>query len=356
MRILACIVLMIWVMPTFAQQPPASQGMLLPLQDRSGDPDLARRVTEMLQAELGLTVQLLPSDGLRDEMRRLRIRDAGDISPQEIRQLAEKFGVDWFVSATLHAARETPEPEFALSAWALRVEENNLAWAGFQSLAGLSTRRSLDRNRIYDLEPLAGLVVRRLMADLRRTVEGAALGPVRAPSDRLGFVLEPLAAEQLGVVAVVPFESITDWNPSESGEMITALAHATLFRNGAVVVHPGLVNAILRRRGVFMRGELDPLARAALQVGGHADHILTGTVETYDSPASIEPNPHVAFSARLVDVESGRIVWISGQERKGWDQAGLFEQGKVYDAGSLAETMMQSLMMGFLQAPDSVKP
>jgi hypothetical protein len=348
---LACILLWIWAMPTFAQQPAGPPGMLLPLQDRTGDVALAQLVTETLHVELEKSLRLASSEGLRDEMRRLRIRDAGDIEPRQLRQLAEKFGVDWLISVTLHAARETPEPEFVISAWAHRVEENNLAWAGFESLAGLSTRRSLERNRIYELGPLVRLAVRRLVADFRRHLESDRRQPVRTSPGQEGFLLEPLAVEQLGTVAVLPFESITDVRPSASAEVITALAHATLYRSGAVVVHPGRVNAILRRRGVFMRGELDPLARAALRVGGDADHILTGTVETYTSPASVEPNPHVAFSARLVEVDSGRIVWMNGQEREGRDHPGLFGLGKVYDAGSLAETIMQSLVAGFLQTP-----
>lgn len=351
MKKLACILLWIWVMPTHAQQPMDPQGMLLPLQDRTGDTALALQVTETLRTELAKSLRLAPSHGLRREMRRLRIRDAGDIDPGQLRRLADKFGVEWLISVTLHAARETPEPEFVISAWAHRVEEDNLAWAGFESLAGLSTRRSLERHRIYELEPLAELAVRRLVADFRRHLEGKARRPRQAPPDRDGFLPQPMTLQALGTVAVIPFESITDLHPSASAEVVTALAHATLHRSGAAVVHPGRVNDILRRRGVFLRGELDPLARAAFRVDSHADHILTGVVETYVSPASIEPNPHVAFSARLVDVESGRIVWMNGQERKGQDHPGFFGLGKVYDAGSLAETIMQSLVTGFLESP-----
>ena len=42
MKRLACILLAIWVMPTFAQQPAGDPGMLLPLQDRNGDVALAQ--------------------------------------------------------------------------------------------------------------------------------------------------------------------------------------------------------------------------------------------------------------------------------------------------------------------------
>lgn len=350
MKTPAGIVLAFCMLPAFAQQQAADAGMLLPLQDRNGDTALAQRVSEILRGELERSLSLSSGEGLRDEMRRLRIRDAGDIDPTDLRLLAERFGVTWMFSATLHAATRMPEPSIVISAWMDRVEENTLTWAGFESLAGLSTRRSLDRDRVVEIEPLAELAIRRLVADLLHTLETDRGQPVGATPDREGFLLEPLNLERLGTVAVVPFESITDFRPAESAELITALGRATLHRNGARVLHPGRVNAILRRRGVFMRGELDPLARAAMRVGGGAKHILTGTVETYVSPANIEPNPHVEFSARLVEVDGGRIVWIGGQDREGWEHPGFFELGKVYDAGTLAETMMQSLVTGFLQS------
>jgi len=351
MKLLIGLVACFCLAPVWAQQTGSAPGMLLPLQDRHGDPELAEWVSETLQFELESQLTLVSTEGLRDEMRRLRIRDAGDIEPKDLRSLAETFKAGWLISATLHAARNKPEPSLVVSAWMHHVDRNTLTWAGFESLAGLSSQRSLGRDRIFELEPLAIVAVRRLVTDLLETLETDRRQPVRARADHGGFLLEPLPLEQLGTVAVLPFESITDFRPAESAEMITALGHATLHRNGARVLHPGQVNSILRRRGVFMRGELDPLARAAMRVGGNADHILTGTVETYVSPGSVEPNPHVAFSARLVEIDGGRIVWINGQERKGWDHPGLFELGKVYDAGSLAETIMQSLVTGFLEPP-----
>jgi len=349
MRILVSILLSCCVAPAFAQMAPADTGMLLPLQDRQGDADLAQFVTEMLETEFRDSLRLASSDGLRDELRRLRLRNAGDIDTADLRLLAETFDVEWLISATLHFATDAPEPQIVVSAWAHRVEENNLAWAGFESGAGLTSERSLGRDRIEIIEDLAAVVVRRLVADFEDSLEGDREPIARVQPDRGGFLLKPVAVEQLGTVAVLPFESVTDVRSAESGELITALGRALLHRNGATVLHPGRVNAILRRRGVFMRGELDPLARAALRMGGDAGHILTGTVEIYEAPAAIEPNPHVAFSARLLEVDTGRIVWISGQERKGWDRPGLFGRDRIYDAGSLAENIMQSLVTGLLQ-------
>lgn len=351
MSTLAAILLAASTLPGVAQLPPADSAMLLPLQDRHGDAALAQYVNEALQAELGRNLQLVETTGLRDELRRLRLRDAGDIDPSDLRRLAETFGVQWLISVTLHDANETPEPQFVISAWAHRVKDDNLAWAGFESAAGLSTERSLGRDRIELLENLAAATIRRLIADLGDSLEGKRGTAPRAADDDEGFLLRPVTVPDLGAVAVIPFESVTGASPAESGELITALARATLHRHGATLLHPGRVNAILRRRGVFMRGELDPLARAALRIGGAAVHILTGMVAIYESPRSIEPNPHVEFSARLVEVDSGRIVWISGQERTGWDRPGMFGRDKVYDAGTLATSMMESLVTGFLEPP-----
>lgn len=99
-----------------------------------------------------------------------------------------------------------------------------------------------------------------------------------------------------------------------------------------------------------MRGELAPLDRAALRIAGEADHLLSGTVEIFDSSAGLEPKPRVAFSARLVDVEDGEIVWFNGEDRTGWDRQKPYGLNRIYDPGTLAEKMFRSMIAGILDS------
>ena len=326
------------------------RGTVLPLQDRSGNPQIHTRVQTAIEDELQIVLALTPSGELRDELRRRRIRDANDTAPDELRSLAASFDVQWLFSATLHMASEAPLPRVTVSAWAFRVEEGHaLAWAGFRSRSGLDSRRVFNRGAIGNLETLAELTARELVQEFRAAVTGAETTRRRVPADRNGFLSEALSAEELGTVAVLPFQAVTDRDSIRNAETMTALARAALYRAGVPVAHPGHVSSVLRRRGIHLRNELDPLSRAAVGIAAGAEYLLAGTVETWESAGGLEPNPRIAFSARLVEIESGRIVWINGVEQTGWGRGRMFGTGRVYDPGTLAEVLMDSLVEGFLE-------
>jgi hypothetical protein len=62
-----------------------------------------------------------------------------------------------------------------------------------------------------------------------------------------------------------------------------------------------------------------------------------------------EPDPSVALALRVLDVETGRILWMGGDERSGWDQIGLFRLGRIYTRGELARRMTEKLIAQLLE-------
>lgn len=350
--------------------PLGEAGALLPLQDRVGDPELAAAVEETLREEISRDHTLVDPVALRDALRRLRIRDVNHASPALLDRLGEDLGVDWFFSATVHQAtqrRAAPEagrlatqyetteylatagsvPQLTLSARAYRVGSGNeLTWAGFEAASGLDTRGLLELGRVDDLEVLGQQAARQLVASL--TSPGDESG--RFAPGRNGFLRQPLAPAAMGTVAIIPFDAVTDADPTVAAETVTELALAVFHERGVRLLFPGGVNEILRRQGVRSRGEVDAATRAALRSEAGVELILTGTVEIWEvrGGGRSEPEPRVAFSVRLLDAESGRILGLDGQDRRGWDQERLFRSGRIYAAGTLAEEMMQSLVAGWL--------
>jgi hypothetical protein len=57
----------------------------------------------------------------------------------------------------------------------------------------------------------------------------------------------------------------------------------------------------------------------------------------------------VALALRLLDLETGRIVWVGGDERDGWDGFGLFRLGRIYTRGELARRMTERLVARLLE-------
>ena len=51
-----------------------------------------------------------------------------------------------------------------------------------------------------------------------------------------------------------------------------------------------------------------------------------------------------------LDAETGRILWMNGQDREGWDGLNLFGTRRTHSKGRLAQQMMRSLVAGFLES------
>lgn len=346
------------VTPAMAQV--SGTGGLLPLQDRVGNPALAVVVEETLRDALSGKWELVEPSKLRDAQRRLRLRDTGTAAPADLAALGKEAGAQWLFSATLHQAsrRETtratraftgeraaagPMPQITLSARVLLLNGGaELGWAGFASASGLDHRRLLGLGVTSDAEELARAVARELAESF---LEGAPGRAVDAAPD--GFLRASLTAADLGTVAVVPFLGASERDAVTAGEAVTELARAVLHERGVRQVVPGLVHAVLRGLGTRHLGEIGPEARERLHAAG-VSTILTGIVEGWEVRGATEPEPRVAFGARLVDAETGSILWMNGEERSGWKPAGAFGTGRVYARGRLAEDIMRSLVADFL--------
>ena len=164
------------------------------------------------------------------------------------------------------------------------------------------------------------------------------------------------AGAALGFLAIVPFAGLTASDATANAETATEAARAAVHRLGARPVSPGCTNEVLRRQRLVGWGGVDADARSALRGLCGADAILTGSVELYDvGQGEQEPEPRVAIALRLVETETGRIVWTGAAERRGWDRQGLFRLGRVYSRGALTEEMMDSLARSLVRerAPGS---
>ena len=328
---------------------PENTGLVLPMTDRIGDPELAAVVESAIHQALDERFRLIDARELRDSLRRLRIRQPGDASPQLLDGLAREAGVAWVFHARLHHVIREPYPQIAISARVHRVGEGTLEWAGFESICGLDSRRSLGRGIVVDVESIA-------IATARRLVQGYADPeslPKRRradPAAKKGYLSRPLPVESLGRVAVVPFDSVVDRDAAVIGELMTAVALAELHRRGVPLAVPIQVGETMRAQGTLLRGEIDEETLAALFEDAGVWHVFTGTVETYSITGGedFEPRPHIALNGRLINTRTGEIAWVDGLERHGWDRQGLFRVGRVYAAGTLAERMMESLITGFL--------
>lgn len=323
---------------------PAGRGMLLPLVDRVGDPAAVALVEEALRSRLPAERVLIEPTDLRRILRRWRVRDLIDTRPLILSRLADELGVSWFLTVTLHEASAGPPPRVTLSGRAFAAGESTVHWAGFRAASGLDEKGWLGIGGTESLSELADEVVGRLIGPLLEPGPEFEPRKTRRGARQAAYLAEPLGPTGSMRIAVVPFDSVSDRNQLAGAEMITHAALAVLHDSGAPIVVPGLVTEIQRKGGRLSRGEVDLRVLERLRQQGGADWILTGTVETFDAGAGELPDPWIAFSARLIEVESGKIGWVDGQERRGRDSEALFGRGRLHSAGALALDMVKYML------------
>jgi hypothetical protein len=316
-----------------AMQPaPGGVSAVLVVQDRSGDEGAVAAVELAVRDVLREHGELVDAGSTRDVLRGLRVRNGDQASRELLRRVGEDLGADWMLSVTVHHAERQDVPRLSLSARAYRGSTGEMFWAGLRAATGADRRRVLGLGEITELELLAPRAVRDLLTDL---LEPSTPGRERkGPSGAL-----------LGRTAIVPFDAVVEFEGTTAAETVTEVARSVVHHLGADLVSPGCVTEVMRRQRVSRWGGVDAPTREGLRDSCGADSILTGLVERYDvGEYLLEPDPDLAVAVRLIDAETGRILWMGGRERKGVDYQSLFQLGRIRSRGALAERMLEHLM------------
>lgn len=313
---------------------------VLPIQNGAGDQQAAVALEQALGRELRKSAELVDRGRARRVLRRLRIRDGDDTAPDLLKSLGKELDADRLVVVTLHDAERRGTPRLAVSARAYSATTGELLWAGFKGGCGLDRQSVLGLGVVANLEGLIPQVASQLVEDFETAVLGGGEDEDRSTRS---------AAVDIGTLAVVPLESVTEQRRTATAETVTEAARAALFRRGIRLVPPHCASEVLRRRQGGLWGGVTVETRSALRDSCGADSILTGSVETYDVHGSRrEPEPEVAIALRMVNPETGRILWTGALERRGRDRQGMFRLGRVYSRGALAERLTAALTQRLL--------
>lgn len=311
--------------------------MLYPVQDRTGDSRAAAVLENALRIELANLGDLVGATQARDSLRRLRLRNGDQATPADIRRLRDELSADWLVAATLHDAERLQVPRVTVSARVYDSRSGELIWAGFQGSSGLDRRKLLGFGVIEELEVLVPVVVGRLMSSLleRRGEPGSVAQQRRKVKAGGGGP---------GRLAIVPFSGVTSRRALASAETATEAARAAILEAGLELCPRYCVDEVMRVLRTNAWGGVDTEVRQALRDSCGAAVVLTGAVERYDvGGGELEPEPHVTVALRLLDAETGHIVWTDALERRGWGRQGLLRLGRIHSRGELTEKMLRTM-------------
>jgi len=142
-------------------------------------------------------------------------------------------------------------------------------------------------------------------------------------------------------IAVLPFFNISDRR--DAGKMIANNFVTEIFVSGQYrVEEPGNILQFMLQENVSVIGEMgiDRIKILGRRLG--VDGVLVGIVEVFDDGK--RSTPKVSLTARLVDSETGTVVWSRHLNKTGDDYVIVFGVGKIRSANALAQRAIREML------------
>ncbi|VAV83149.1 hypothetical protein MNBD_DELTA01-290 [hydrothermal vent metagenome] len=149
------------------------------------------------------------------------------------------------------------------------------------------------------------------------------------------------ASGELKKIAVLPFHNIS--GRRDAGKMVANNFVTEIFVEGRYrVEEPGNILQFMLQENVSVIGEMgiDRIKILGLRLG--VDGVLVGVVDVFDD--GTRSTPRVSITARLVESESGSIVWSKQINRSGDDYVIAFGVGRVRSANALAQKAIREMI------------
>ena len=142
-------------------------------------------------------------------------------------------------------------------------------------------------------------------------------------------------------IAILPFYNISD--KRDAGKMIANNFVTEIFlADRYKVEEPGNILQFMLHENISVIGEMGIDRIKILGRRLRVDGVLVGVVEEFDD--GLRNAPKVTITARLVESESGTIVWSKQVSRSGDDYIIAFDVGKVRSANALAQKVVREMI------------
>jgi curli biogenesis system outer membrane secretion channel CsgG len=138
-------------------------------------------------------------------------------------------------------------------------------------------------------------------------------------------------------IAILPFNNYS--GKEDAGKQVSNMFLVELLKKPYfIVLEPGEVDRVMREERIRSSEQIDYAAAKVFKEHLAADYILIGAVNEFSYLTRSEREvPLVGFSVRLLDTNTGQIVWAANHSRKGDDSELLFGWGLVKSLTKLAQ-------------------
>lgn len=323
---------------TSGRAEPRSRVALLPFENVSGSLTSTHIVMPLLRAALQQRgYEAVDARAVEAFLFKNRIRSTGMLGRRHLDMLRRELGVGLAMVGVvaLYNDSET-NPQWGLVGRMLSTDDGAIAWSATAGLTGGDFTHVLGLGTITSGEELAGEVVNALAKTLPpagtsfaapkpRTFRGLPFVGLRP-----GYRSPTLDVDPPRRVAVLPFENLSE--RKGAARIVTDVFVTALFHHGRFqVIEPGTVSDALVAIGAAPFGLIDLETLALLRKQLEMDAVVVGTVYNYNEGLKKGPttSPEVEVDARMLEAETGRILWYAGQSRAGEDSQIVLEFGKI---------------------------
>lgn len=159
------------------------------------------------------------------------------------------------------------------------------------------------------------------------------------------YAAEPMAGNWR--IAVLPFANYAA-NRDAADRVLPIVAVELAQKPGVTVVDQGEVDAALAKEPWLMLDRIPPDIVKSIGTELKADALLIGSLLSYtERDFDMERIPQASLSLRLVEVESGRVLWNAVHSRDGGDEEWLFGLGRVQSMEQLLTLTVREMLETF---------
>jgi len=303
---------------------------VLPFANYTGTSHAVTTIVPMIYKELSQSgIDYITSTDLRPTLRQYRIRSVGKIGSADAHSIRESTGATVLLAGSFDVYREEGNPDVAISLRLIDVEHMKIMAAVSIAATGEDFAGLFGVGRLSSAEKVAQRLVEKLFKQLRKDLEMASR---RHQDEKAGHRL-----------AVVTFDNITDTR--YAGEIVSGILVSGLVQDGFEVLEPGLVDELMLRDQIVLRGEIRLQLLRELADQYNLDFLITGRVEGFSPQRGSveETHPEFEFGARQLDASTGKILATYDGNTSGADSETILGLGRCHSLGELVARSFKGL-------------
>ena len=152
--------------------------------------------------------------------------------------------------------------------------------------------------------------------------------------------LSPHASKK---VAILPFYNISGYR--DAGKVVANIFVTEMFKTDRFNVEEtgNIVQFMIQERmDTIGEIEIERLKILGKRLG--VDAVMTGTVEEFAEAGGAYSVPTVAITARMIDSNTGKLIWSGQNKRKGDDYIIVLDLGEVRSLTALTQKVVREMI------------